>query len=359
MRHAHHATHVPMPMFMPMAMLASTHHHAALDAHQRVLLGLVDGLLVHRVRDRRDQVGDRVDADGLLRRLTLRRGHFDVVAADDEGGVRLGQQQTQHGLQADIHHLRQLHGLIFRLHDARFLERLDVHEDGDAVALAQEPEGFLERRVGLEAVERDRRFHLRLQLFQLLERLRIVVGQAARLVLVLAERGELLPRRRRRELDRRLVGERNVRALDLEHRGQEAFLANALEFLLFLQVIGEEADVIGRGHRRRDRLALVDGVLNHGQALLERVFVAGLVHQVAIATHPLAGALLVLDHLVGRCRKLLLGLGETHQPFFHVLLGPDGVGGDVAERGLQPADQTLAELQDEDRCCRECRPGHA
>ena len=216
-------------------------HELAVD-----IQALLEGLLIDGVRDRNDQVGHRVGPDDLLGRGVVGGGDLDVIAAEQVGAgvdiaLDLAQQQPQHGGQADADHLRQLHRLFLDLLHADGGEGVGVHDQGQLVTVAEELQGILQRRVRVDAL-----FQVDLLLQLLLDLADrgasgVVLAQAGVIPDALAGLGDLDPGLPRRELDRRLVGERNVRLLHLEHGQQIAFLAGPLHFLDLADVVGGQA----------------------------------------------------------------------------------------------------------------------
>ena len=93
--------------------------------------------------------------------------------------------------------------------------------------------------------------------------------------------GEFAPDGGRREVNRRLVGVRHERLLDLQHRQQEVVLAEPLQLGQFAQVRGLLADLVARGRFRRHPLAAADPLLNHHLGFLLGQLEAGLAHQLA------------------------------------------------------------------------------
>ena len=170
------------------------------------------------------EVGHRVDLhDHRLGSLVFRRDHEHLVL-DEIREVEIAEQQTQRGAERDARHVLRDRGFEI---EPRVFEGLGVDLDGDALGVLDLRDHVAERRLGeLEVLHR---------LAERIVDLLLVaagVGEVDRLVLF-AQLRDLAPPGRVGIDDRRLVGHRDRRDVDLMEAVHEAPLDVALRAHVF------------------------------------------------------------------------------------------------------------------------------
>src|SRR5262249_6893966 len=114
---------------------------------------LVHDAEVDGVRNRNDQVGDRIDPDYLLRHGPVGSGDFDVIPANQVGAANLGGQQAQDRCQTDVRHPGEADRLFADVVYLQIaLEGFRIHQDGNVKSILEKIDCILKFRIRIDAL---------------------------------------------------------------------------------------------------------------------------------------------------------------------------------------------------------------